>query len=78
MKPFLTDFGLTVNIPANPDNPLQLWDAPLPASPYTLPLLEQRDSDMRDGFRMGSAPPVTSSRIPLPVIRANGNSQTVP
>ncbi|HVO41323.1 MAG TPA: hypothetical protein VMT34_01810, partial [Aggregatilineales bacterium] len=52
MKTYQTDSGLIVNIPANANNPLQLWDAPLPASPYTLPHLELRGSDLRSGFRM--------------------------
>ncbi|MEP7286665.1 MAG: hypothetical protein ABI947_12960 [Chloroflexota bacterium] len=51
MKPFLTDSGLIVLIPSNADNPLQLWDAPLPDTPYELPLLELRGNDLRDGFR---------------------------
>jgi len=49
---YQTDSGLSVNISGNPNDTLELWDAPLPASPYKLPALELRGSDLKDGFRM--------------------------
>ena len=48
---FKTDSGLLVNVAADSNHNLELWDAPLPASPYKLPRLALRGSDLRDGFR---------------------------
>ena len=56
---FQTNSGLLVNVAANPDDTLELWDAPLPASPYKIPELMLRGTDLRDGFRTG--PTVTAT-----------------
>jgi hypothetical protein len=55
---FKTNSGLLVNVAGNPNDTLELWDAPLPASPYQIPELELRGVDLTDGFRMGT-PTVT-------------------
>lgn len=52
VRPYVTDSGLTVYISGDPNNTLQLWDAPLPATPYRLPSLQLRWTDLRDGFRL--------------------------
>ena len=55
---YQTNSGLMVNVAGNPNDTLELWDAPLPASPYKIPELELRGTDLKDGFRMGT-PTVT-------------------
>lgn len=52
VKPYITASGLSVNISDDPNNSLQLWDAPLPASPYSLPSLQLRGTTLREGFRL--------------------------
>ncbi|HLY26273.1 MAG TPA: hypothetical protein VKQ72_08030, partial [Aggregatilineales bacterium] len=58
---YQTASGLQVNVSANPNDSLELWTAPLPASPYELAQLELRDGNMRDGFSMGATPAATKS-----------------
>ncbi len=53
---FQTDSGLLVNVSANPNDTLELWNAPLPASPYRIPALERRGTDLKDGFKIRVAP----------------------
>jgi hypothetical protein len=48
---FHTDSGLVYNKSASVQNLLNLYNAPLPNSPYDHPTLELRGSDLRQGFR---------------------------
>lgn len=52
LQEFRTESGLVYNRSASTQNPLNLYNAPLPNSPYEHPRLTLRGSDLREGFRL--------------------------